>query len=130
MEVEKKEDKIKAVLAISAKKASSDTPQIGGQKLGAEILEGPKEIKEMQERLITFMEYQHKWNTYMEGQYKANYINISNVPTVEASLLACTSRVKGKEVNEEQKDVRAQAAMKKKKTKRQGIHYIDPTHTA
>lgn len=55
IEVAKNEEKLKAKLVISTKAL-----HIGGQ-----ILYEFKEIKFMQKKLLTFMEYQHQWNTFM-----------------------------------------------------------------
>lgn len=55
IEVAKNEEKLKAKLVISA-----EALHIGGQ-----ILYEFKEIKFMQKKLLTFMEYQHQWNTFM-----------------------------------------------------------------
>lgn len=62
--VEKNDEKIKAGLAISTKEFI-DRLYIGGDKLGAEILEELKEIRAMQRKVITFIEYEHKWYNYM-----------------------------------------------------------------
>lgn len=55
MEVEKNEVKIKARLAITTR-ASTKGSQMGGHKLGSGILEDMKEIREMQQRIINFVE--------------------------------------------------------------------------
>lgn len=55
IEVAKNEEKLKAKLVISA-----EALHIGGQ-----ILYEFKEIKFMQKKLLTFMEYQHQQNTFM-----------------------------------------------------------------
>lgn len=66
MEIDKNVQKIKVRLEISTK-ASTDGLHIGGFKLGAELQEELKEIRAMQQKIITFMEYRHKWNNYMYG---------------------------------------------------------------
>lgn len=63
------------------------------------------------------MEYQHKWNTQMEGQYKAKKINISNVPSDQTSLFACTWKAKRQKKNDKPKDVWAPPVGMKMKTK-------------
>lgn len=55
IEVAKNEEKLKAKLVIS-----TEALHIGGQ-----ILYEFKEIKFMQKKLLTFMEYQHQQNTFM-----------------------------------------------------------------
>lgn len=59
VEVTKNEEKVEEGLAISSK-TSTEAPQIGGQRIEAEILDDLKEIKIMPKKLLTFMEYQHK----------------------------------------------------------------------
>lgn len=56
MEVEKNEEIIKAGLAIIFR-ASIESPQIGRQRLGAEILDELTKIRAMQQKMIYFMEY-------------------------------------------------------------------------
>lgn len=94
VEAERNEEKIKVGLAISSK-ASSDTPQFGSQNVGVEILEELKEIKDMQKNLVTFMDYQHKWNMFMERKFQANQINIYGVPTHKGFIFARTSKFTG-----------------------------------
>lgn len=52
----KNAEKVKTRLAIFTK-ASTYARQIEGQKVGAKILEELKEIKDLQKKLVTFMEY-------------------------------------------------------------------------
>lgn len=110
MEDKKNEEKIKVRPAISSN-ASSDAPMIGWQKHGSEILEKVKDSKEIEQRLKTLMEYQHKWNTYMKGPCEENKINISILPIVHASLFATTSRVIEQKKNDKLKETKAKSAM-------------------
>lgn len=131
VEAERNEEKIKVGLAISSK-ASSDTPQFGSQNVGVEILEELKEIKDMQKNLVTFMDYQHKWNMFMERKFQANQINIYGVPTHKGFIFARTSKFTG--MKKKWRTRRCQGANnnteKKKKDKEyQGIHCTDATPT-
>lgn len=131
MEAERNEEKIKVGLAISSK-ASSDTPQFGSQNVGVEILEELKEIKDMQKNLVTFMDYQHKWNMFMERKFQANQINIYGVPTHKGFIFARTSKFTGmkKKMKNQEMSGRQQQHRKKKKDKEyQGIHCTDATPT-
>lgn len=114
MEVEKNEKNIKARLAITS---SISTEGVGGRRLGAKILEELKEIREMQQKFIIFMEYQHNWNKFIQGQCETPKINISNVPIVHETLFVVTSGTKQQESKEKPKDSRAPPAEQKIKTK-------------
>lgn len=106
VEVTKNEEKVEEGLAISSK-TSTEAPQIGGQRIEAEILDDLKEIKIMPKKLLTFMEYQHKQNTFMQGKCDVNQVKTSSVPIFKLAMFASTLEVVIRKKNEEKKDVMA-----------------------
>lgn len=98
VEVPKSEEKVKVGLAISAKMLE-EASQIEGQRINAENLNELKEIKIMQKKLLTFIEYQHEWNTSMQGKYDENEVDTSRVPILNASIFAGTSGVAARKKN-------------------------------
>lgn len=78
VEVGKGKERIKVELAISAR-AFDEAPQIGGEWIAVEILEEVKRIKEMQEKMLTFMIYQHKWNIFMQNKCDKNEVDTIGV---------------------------------------------------
>lgn len=50
------------------------------------------EIKHMQKNLVTFMEYQNKWNMFIERKFEASQ-NIYGVPIHKGFTFARTSKV-------------------------------------
>lgn len=94
-DIENNEERIKTRLPITAK-ASADAPQMGGPRLGMEMLEEIKEIMEVQEKNISYIKYYYNWNFSYRANRKAMKIIISNVLAIQNFMLEGSSRQNNK----------------------------------
>lgn len=72
-------------MAISVK-VLDDLPQFRGHKVATGILEEIMNVMELEEKLLTFTQYQHEWNQAMKCE--DNILDISNFPKFDSSVVA------------------------------------------
>lgn len=65
-----------------------------GTNLARQILDELNKIREIQQQMMNFKEYQHKWNIFVQGQCEATNINKTIEPIIHEPLFAGTSGTK------------------------------------